>query len=80
MEAKNLIQVEQMQEKFDSNMKTLIYWINQRIDNIFNWEIKDIDTLFNHVVLNPTSKNIKVWLWLKKRLWSDLINYILNIK
>lgn len=80
MEAKNLIISEQIQNKFDSNLKDVVYWINKRIDKIFNWEIKDIDTLFNHVVLNPTEKKIKAWLELKKVLWSDLINYILNIK
>ena len=70
----------QSEELIENNIKNIVYWVNKRIEYIFNWKIKDIYGLHNEIMFENNAKAIRIWLKLKRHINTDTLNYILNLK
>lgn len=73
----------QSEELIENNIKNIVYWVNKRIEYIFNWKIKDIyglhEALYTEHQEN-SAKVIRAWIDLKRHINSETLNYILNLK
>ena len=72
--------ITQSEELIENNIKNIVYWINKRIEYIFNWRIKDIHGLHYEVMFENNANAIRTWLKLKRHINNETLNYILNLK